>query len=74
MYMWTCIYTSTWICILYICSYTHAYIIRISASQYNTRCLSVVPRATMDNLAELQKNISDNKKEAEANGAQVSQA
>ena len=51
--MWTCIYTYTWICILYIyiyiyiCSYTHAYIIRISASQYNTRCLSVVPRATM---------------------------
>ena len=46
MYMWTCIYTYTWICI-YIYIYTHAYVIRLSASQYNTKCLSVVPRATI---------------------------
>ena len=27
--------------------YKHAYVIRLSAYQYNTKCLSVVPRATI---------------------------
>ena len=50
MYTWTCICTYTWMYIyidMCIFIYTHAYVIRLSASQYNTKCLSVVPRATM---------------------------
>ena len=45
--MYIYIYMDMYIIYIYICSYTHAYIIRISASQYNTKCLSVVPRATI---------------------------
>ena len=44
--MYIYIYMDMYIIYIYICSYTHAYIIRISASQYNTKCLSVVPRGS----------------------------